>query len=79
MPPRCSKSNFLRIRPGIGLPALYPSNMPARVAVISVASEPPSTAFSPSAAMSFLRCGAMGAMPPIWMAIEEKLAKPHMA
>ena len=28
-----------------------------------MANDPPKTAFNPNAAMSFLRCGAMGAMP----------------
>src|SRR5690606_8757860 len=52
---------------------------PAMVAVMNVASEPPSTARRPNRARSARRSGAMPPMPPIWIAIEEKLAKPHSA
>ena len=52
---------------------------PAMVAVISVATEPPSTARMPKRAMSCRRSGASEPMPPIWMAMEAKLAKPHSA
>jgi ribokinase len=43
------------------------------------ASEPPSTAFRPKRARSARRSGASEPMPPIWIAIELKLAKPHRA
>src|SRR5690606_27275071 len=52
---------------------------PAIVAVMKVASEPPSTAFRPKRASSARRSGASEPMPPIWIAIELKLAKPHSA
>ena len=52
---------------------------PAMVAVIIVASVPPRTALRPSRARSGRRSGASPPMPPIWMAMEEKLAKPHSA
>ncbi len=40
---------------------------------------PAATAFSPSRARSIFRVGASAPMPPIWIAIELKLAKPHSA
>ncbi len=57
----------------------YPIKIPAIVAVISVASIPPRTARKPSDAISFLRCGANGEIPPICIAIDEKLANPQSA
>ena len=53
--------------------------MPAIVAVIQEAMAPPSIAFRPTLARSALRPGATAEMPPIWMPIEEKLAKPQSA
>src|SRR5690606_26621864 len=52
---------------------------PAMVAVISVAMVPPRTARRPKRARSLRRSGASPPMPPIWIAIELKLAKPHSA
>src|SRR5690606_35434237 len=52
---------------------------PAMVAVMKVAMEPPSTARRPKRARSWRRSGARPPMPPIWIAIELKLAKPHSA
>ena len=49
------------------------------VAVMKVAMEPPSTARKPNRAKSARRYGARPPMPPIWIAIELKLAKPHNA
>ena len=49
------------------------------VAVIMLASVPASTARSPNCASSDLRLGASPPIPPIWIAIEEKFAKPHRA
>ena len=40
---------------------------------------PAATAFIPSRARSDLRVGASAPIPPTWMAIELKLAKPHSA
>ena len=40
---------------------------------------PAATARSPSRARSDLRLGASAPMPPIWMAMELKLANPHSA
>src|SRR4051812_46594844 len=52
---------------------------PAMVAVMNVAIEPPSTARNPKRARSLRRSGASPPMPPIWIAIELKLANPHSA
>ena len=60
-------------------PKHYTASTPAIVAVIMLASVAASTAFRPSCASSVLREGASGPMPPICMAIEEKLAKPQSA
>ena len=46
---------------------------------MKVATEPPSTARMPNRARSWRRSGARPPMPPIWIAIELKLAKPHSA
>jgi hypothetical protein len=43
------------------------------------AKDPPSAAFRPWTARSFLRSGATGLIPTIWMEIEEKLAKLYKA
>ena len=40
---------------------------------------PAATAFSPSRARSDLRLGASAPIPPIWIAMELKFAKPHSA
>ena len=40
---------------------------------------PAATAFNPRRARSDLRVGASAPMPPIWMAMELKFAKPHSA
>src|SRR5690606_3141958 len=53
--------------------------IPAMVAVRNAASAPPIIARRPSRARSLRRDGAMPPMPPIWMAIEAKFAKPHSA
>jgi hypothetical protein len=49
------------------------------VAVMSEARAPANMARSPSLARSGLRFGASAEMPPIWIPIDEKLAKPHRA
>ena len=49
------------------------------VAVMKLASVPASIARRPSRARSWRRVGASAPMPPIWMPIELKLAKPHSA
>jgi len=54
-------------------------NIPAIVAVIHDANAPPSMARGASRARSGLRSGASGEIPPIWMPIEAKFAKPHRA
>ena len=46
--------------------------MPANAAVSRVTSPPPKTDFNPNAAISFFRSGAMGTIPPNWMAMDEK-------
>ena len=46
---------------------------------IALISQDPMTAMTPRRARSPLRLGAIPPMPPIWMPIEEKLAKPHRA
>jgi hypothetical protein len=46
---------------------------------VKAARFPATIARSPSAAMSFLRSGASPPIPPIWIAIDEKLAKPSSA
>ena len=53
--------------------------MPAIVAVVHDAMAPPIIALKPTLARSLLRPGAIAEIPPIWMPIEEKLAKPHSA
>ncbi len=52
---------------------------PAIVAVINAAIEPAIIDLMPSLAISERRDGAMPPMPPIWMAIDPKLANPHKA
>ncbi len=74
--------------PGRRRSALHPAgamdtrnqiSRPAMVAVWKQARVPAIIARRPSLARSALRSGAMPPMPPIWMAMEEKLAKPHSA
>ena len=60
-------------------PGRYRMSSPAMVAVWKQASEPATMARRPSCARSDLRSGASAPMPPIWIAIEEKLEKPHRA
>ena len=55
------------------------SSTPAIVAVMNVASDPPSTARMPKRARSARRFGASPPMPPIWIAIDEKFANPQSA
>ena len=55
------------------------SSIPAIVAVRKLANVPASIARRPSRARSWRRSGASAPMPPIWMPIELKLAKPHSA
>ena len=55
------------------------NNKPANVAVIKVAIAPPITALIPRLAIVDFLLGARGPNPPIWIAIELKLAKPHKA
>ena len=60
-------------------PLPYPPRTPAIVAVINVATDPPSTARNPSRAMSPRLPGASPPIPPIWIAIDEKFANPQSA
>ena len=53
--------------------------MPAMHAERYDASVPQNRAFTPSFARSFLLFGASSPMPPIWIAIEPRLAKPQSA
>ena len=53
--------------------------MPAIAAFKSVATKPTNRALAPSFAKSPLRSGAIAPMPPNWIPIEEKLAKPVKA
>src|SRR6476646_9484358 len=55
------------------------NSMPAMQADMKLASVPTNMAFNPSRARSDLREGASAPMPPICMAIELRLAKPHSA
>ena len=55
------------------------SSIPAMHADMKLAMEPAATAFSPRRARSDFRFGARPPIPPICMAIELKLAKPHSA
>src|SRR4030095_8105206 len=52
---------------------------PARAALITLASDPPSSARNPSLAIIGLWLGARFPVTAIWIAIELKLAKPHSA
>ena len=54
-------------------------NKPAIVALIKLANVPAITAFKPKRATSPRRFGAIPPIPPIKIAIELKLAKPHHA
>ena len=54
-------------------------NKPAIVALIKLANVPATTAFKPKRATSPRRFGAIPPIPPIKIAIELKLAKPHNA
>jgi len=60
-------------------PATHYSSIPAIVAVKKFANVPASIARIPRRARSPRLVGASDPMPPIWMAIEEKLAKPQSA
>ena len=53
------------------------SRKPAIVAVMKLASVPANIARRPSRARSWRRPGASAPMPPIWMPMELKFAKPH--
>src|SRR6186713_303160 len=55
------------------------SSIPAMVAVRKLAKVPASIARSPRRARSWRRSGASAPMPPIWMPIELKFAKPQSA
>jgi len=68
-------------RPLSGHPTSSDSHrsIPAIVAVSQEASAPPSIALSPIRASSDLRPGATAEIPPSWIPIDEKLAKPHRA
>lgn len=55
------------------------ASTPASEAVIQVATVPPSMARMPSFERSCRRSGAIPPIPPIWIAIEEKFAKPVSA
>jgi hypothetical protein len=55
------------------------SSIPAMQADMKLAMLPAATAFRPSRARSDLRLGASAPMPPICMAMELRLAKPHSA
>ena len=65
---------FPRLRP-----CLHGRMMPAIVPVMNAAREPPIMARRPIRARSARREGAMPPMPPIWIPIEAKFAKPHSA
>src|SRR5947208_4807316 len=52
---------------------------PAIVAVMKLARVPANIARRPRRARSWRRFGASAPIPPIWMPIELKLAKPHSA
>src|SRR5881394_4133785 len=73
---RLPASEFLADGLG-GLPGH--NRMPARVAERKLASVPAIMARKPRRARSCLRSGASAPMPPIWMPIELRLAKPHSA
>ena len=55
------------------------NNMPAMQADMKFAMVPAATAFNPMRARSDLRLGASAPMPPIWIAMELRLANPHSA
>ncbi len=55
------------------------SSIPARVALMKAARFPASIARRPRRAMSLRRSGARPPMPPIWMPMLEKFAKPRSA
>ena len=57
----------------------YPTRMPAQAALSRETRAPANTALRPSRARSGRREGAIEPMPPIWMAMEAKLANPHNA
>ncbi len=54
-------------------------SMPAMQADMKFAMVPAATAFRPMRARSDLRLGASAPMPPIWIAMELRFAKPHSA
>src|SRR5258708_29483484 len=58
---------------------LHHRRKPAIVAVMKFASVPANMARRPSRARSCRRFGASAPMPPIWLPIELKFAKPHSA
>ena len=68
---------LLDLRQRAGGPAH--SSAPAMQAVMKLAKVPARRALRPSRARSLRRSGASAPMPPIWMPIELKLAKPHRA
>ena len=55
----------------------YYNNIPAMQADMKFAMDPAITAFNPKRARSDLRLGASAPIPPIWIAMELKLANPH--
>ena len=57
----------------------YPISIPAIVAVSNAATVPPIRALIPNLAKVDLWLGASTPMPPIWIPIEAKLAKPQRA
>ena len=62
---------------GIYFYYLYPIIIPAIVADISEANEPPKTAFKPNSDRVLRWLGASAPIPPICMPIEAKLANPQ--
>ena len=54
-------------------------NMPASAALIKLANVAANTAFKPNCAISLRLAGARAPKPPINIAIDERLAKPHNA
>ena len=64
---------------GGGVAASRHTSIPAIAAEVNAARLPAIMARSPSRAMSPRRSGARPPIPPIWIAIEEKLAKPSSA
>src|SRR4051794_40423543 len=67
-----------RYKPPVNSPQ-FQRSIPAIVAVRKFANVPANIARIPSLARSPRRDGASDPMPPIWIAIDEKFAKPHNA